>query len=95
MPVIVGVSWFRRKDYGRLKAMFKDGDKMPKVYDDWHPKVIELHHQLSANGFIVEKAYIDPETFPGWCLIRGMEMDVEAGIAYGIEYAAKKLKSHE
>ena len=72
MPVIVGVSWFRRKDYGRLKAMFKDGDKMPKADDDWHPKVIELHDQLPANGFIVE-----------------------ADIAYGIEYAAKKLKSHE
>ena len=92
---IVGVCWYRRKDYDRLKAMFKDGDILPHTYDDWHRKVMELHDQLLADGYTVEKAYIDVETFPGWCLTRGMEMDANARTAYGVQYAAKKHKPHE
>ena len=60
----IGVTWYRREDYERLKAMFKDGEKLPDTYEDWLAKAQVTVLTLAADRLRVERAYIDPETFP-------------------------------
>lgn len=87
---VTGIAWYRREDYDRLKEMFKDGDKLAATFDRWLAQAQSIYDRLTAEGNVVVKAEISPETFPGWCRAHGMEMDAKARMAYGNECAAEK-----
>ena len=86
----IGVTWYRREDYERLKAMFKDGEKLPDTYEDWLAKAQVTVLTLAADRLRVERAYIDPETFPKWCEEKGLEMDADARTDFAAEFARAK-----
>lgn len=82
-----GISWYRPKDYDRLKAMFTDGQKLPDTFDSWLSRAKAIYDHLTKEGRVVHQAFIDPDTFPEWCETRGMEMDEKARMQYAVEYA--------
>jgi hypothetical protein len=43
---------------------------------------------MTGEGFLLVKAYIDPDTFPEWCRSHGMEMDAKARVNFAQDYAA-------
>jgi hypothetical protein len=92
---VTGIGWYRREDYDRLKAMFKDGSKLPDTFDSWLQSAQNLYDKLTGQGHVVVKADIDPDTFPEWCRTRGMEMDAKARMAYGNECAADKYRKKQ
>ena len=95
MPVeVIGFAWYRREDYDRLKAMFKDGEKLPDTYEDWLAKAQNTVLNL-ADRFLIEKSYIDPETFPMWCAKRGLQMDAIARTRYSAEVAQARFDARK
>ena len=72
--------------------MFTDGDKLAATYEGWLTAAQRLYEKLTAEGRVVEKAYIDPETFPEWCRTNGKELDAKGRMAYGNECAARKYQ---
>jgi hypothetical protein len=92
---VKGISWYRREDYDRLKAMFTDGSKLPDTFESWLQNAQNLHDKLTGEGRAVVKAYIDLETFPEWCRAHGLGMDAKARIAYGNECAANKYRARQ
>jgi hypothetical protein len=86
-----GIAWYKAEDYDRLKAMFTDGWKLPDTYESWQASAQELYGTLTAEGHVVVKAYIDPDTFPEWCRANGKALDAQGRMAYGSEYAAESL----
>lgn len=89
-----GIAWYRREDYARLKKMFKDGRKLPDTFDKWLKDAQGIYDKLQSEGAIVEKAYIDPETFPEWCKKNGHQLDAAARMEYANRYVAEKYKTH-
>ena len=87
---VIGIAWYRTEDYERLKAMFKDGEKLPDTYEDWLAKAQITVLTLAKGPLLVEKSYIDPETFPQWCVEKGLEMDAGARTRYAAELARAK-----
>jgi hypothetical protein len=87
---MTGIAWYRAEDYARLRALFKDGEKLPDTYEAWLTAAQQLYDKLTAQGHAVVKAEIDPVTFAAWCRTRGMEPDAKARMAYGNECAARK-----
>ena len=87
---VIGVAWYRREDYERLKAMFKDGEKLPDTYEDWLSKAQITILTLAKDRLRVEKSYIDPETFPQWCVEKGLQMDADARTHFAAEFARAK-----
>lgn len=86
-----GIAWYRREDYDRLKAMFKDGWKLADTFDSWLSSAQNTYDKLTCEGQIVEKAYIDPDTFPEWCRAHRKEMDAHGRTAYANECVARKF----
>ena len=84
---VTGIAWYRAEDYDRLKAMFVDGWKLPDTYEDWSKIAQDAYDTLTEGGTPVLKAFIDPDTFPEWCRIRGFKMDTQARLAFGTDYA--------
>jgi hypothetical protein len=82
---IVGIAWYKREDYERLKLLFTDGDKLHATYDDWLNGAERLLNQLRRDGQAFQKVYIDPDTFPGWCAARGLDVDAKARVRFSSE----------
>jgi len=84
----VGISWYKPEDYDRMKRMFKDGFRLPDTFEEWLDRAEKAAAQLTADGYVVIRAPLDPETFPKWCRDHGLEMTTETRSIYSGEYAA-------
>lgn len=89
-PEFIGMTWFHRKDYKKLRQLFIDGDKFPLLYDQWLKKAEKGFNEIRRRGSTVEKVYFDPETFPAWCNERAMDIDARARSAFINEFMARK-----
>lgn len=87
---VIGMSWYKEHDYIRLRKIFDDGDNLPLTYAEWLQKAQNGFDMFTAQGHIVIKAYIDPESFPKWCLERGYGIDAKSRI----EFANLKAMEH-
>jgi hypothetical protein len=94
MPTIgaVGIPWFRSEDWKALKLMFSDADQLHDHHKDWLRDAKKIEKRLQKQGFIVERALIDPNTFPAWCALRGMSLDAKARSAFASEAASSKFQ---
>ncbi|MDP3479534.1 MAG: hypothetical protein Q8R88_07165 [Desulfoprunum sp.] len=86
-PMIQAMVWYREEDWDTLKTLFTDTQLLPKTYADWLIRAEEMKTRVQADGDIVIKVYIDPETFPAWCEQKGLKMDAEARSQLAIEVA--------
>ena len=70
-PPAVGVYWIKEEDYAPLLEIFDDGDKLPSAWTKWLKMAEEMEHGLKAYGHVVLRVYLDPKTFPEWCVAHG------------------------
>ncbi len=89
-PSIQALVWYKEDDWARLKEMFTDGHMLPVTYDDWLKRAEAMLEEISGQGDIGMKVYIDPETFPAWCKEKGVEMNGESRSQMAIEVAQAK-----
>ena len=78
----VGLVWYRRNDYSRVLQIMTDADELPPTWDKWLYRAEQALRRFEKSGMVVEKVYLDPEIFPGWCEARGLEIDAKARIAF-------------
>jgi hypothetical protein len=90
--MIVGIAWYRREDYDLLMSMFLDRENLDDTFDEWLSQALQVSDKLTREGLVVEKAIVDPNTFPAWCGSNGLEMDAKGRMQYANECAAKKSK---
>ena len=55
----VGVAWFRREDYQRIREI--SDDQMIPAFDQWEAKMQQVLADNAAPGIILEKVIIDPD----------------------------------
>lgn len=91
-PQIVGMAWFKRAHYSALRAMFKDGHKLHRTYDEWLAAAERGEQRLRADGIRVVRVDIDPDDFPIWCKAQGLKLDAEARIAIANLRAVRILR---
>jgi hypothetical protein len=85
----IGMAWYEREDYEKLKKLFTDGGNLPATYDQWFQKAEDGLAKLRRDGYIVVKAYINPQTFAEWCRIRGLNVNADGRIRFAAEFAAR------
>jgi hypothetical protein len=83
------MAWYHREDWQKLKAIFTDSQVLPPSYEIWLEKAESGFRRAKSRGMIVEKVYIDPDTFPAWCRSRGLNIDAQARTAFAGEVVAR------
>ena len=58
-----GIAWIRKEDYAACRAVFEDGDEFFPTWEQWEQSAKKSEQEIKAQGYIVERAYIDPDTF--------------------------------
>ena len=79
---IIGMSWYRPETFARLRAMFEDGNKLHRTYEEWLTDAEAGRKSMEAKGVRVVCVDIDPDQFPKWCTANGMKLNAEARNRY-------------
>ncbi|MDA8164231.1 MAG: hypothetical protein M0017_04270 [Desulfobacteraceae bacterium] len=87
---IIAMTWYRREDWERLRALFSDTQRLPASYEDWLARAEAKCRELESGGATVEKVCIDPETFPAWCRKLELQPDAEARARYANDFVTVK-----
>jgi hypothetical protein len=58
-PRAVGVAWFKREDYQRIREI--SDDQMIPSFDEWQAKMNKFLASREEPGIILEKVMIDPD----------------------------------
>jgi hypothetical protein len=89
----VGVCWFRKEDYPALLAIFKDADKMSSTWEEWLEGAEKMEKRAQTEGHITERVYIDPDTFPDWCVRNNTSVDRDGRNLFIAHVMAGKYKN--
>ena len=88
----VGVVWYRKADWPRLRALLADADKLPDTYAEWLASAEGLLAQLRRDGIAAERVPLDPDVFSAWCVARGLAPDAQARSRYASEVVAAERR---
>jgi hypothetical protein len=83
MNDVIGVAWFNDElTYRRALAIFTDSENMPATFEDWKALVARQCEMIKGAGNIAIRVDIDPETFTGWCNLRGFQANSQGRLAF-------------
>ncbi len=94
-PRAAGVAWVREEDYPAFLTIMEDANGLPKTWEKFVHFCEEAERSYRADGLIVERTYIDPETFPGWCASHGHRINSKARMAFAAELVGKKYGTNQ
>jgi hypothetical protein len=83
-----GIAWIDETDFHRLRRLFDDGHLFDS-WEGWRQRAERMEAFVQAEGVVVVRARLDPETFVDWCKARGLRPDGEGRTAFGVEFAAE------
>jgi len=89
-PRAVGIPWVREEDYHTFLAICEDADGFPATWKQFADLSEQAERRYKAQGYIVERAYIGPDTFPDWCRSKDFRINSQARRAFAASIAAEK-----
>lgn len=89
----VGIPWYRREEYGRIRRVMADGHLLPATWRDWLDRAQQAEQQIKAQGIVAERVYLDPRGFPDWCRARGLDVDADARMRFASEAVATRYRN--
>ncbi len=84
---VVGMPWYSKGDYARLRASFADGARLHETYVEWSAAARATEARLVAQGHRVVRIQIEPEEFAAWCSAFNIVPDAEARMRYANEFS--------
>ncbi len=84
---IIGLPWYRREDYFRIREMAADPHVLASTYEQWLAAAENNEAVGRQAGLEIVRVMIDPVEFKAWCLARGVEPDGAARTKYASEHA--------
>jgi len=78
----LGLAWYSREDWERLREIADDRDKLDDTYEDWERHALKMIHDLETVGRRVQKVPINIEALIAWCRERKCRIDMAARSEY-------------
>jgi len=93
--LVVGLPWYDRADYERIREIMVDGQNLPASFDDWQAKAQRLEAEQRRVGRTTVRAHIDPEQFVAWCAGDNRQVDAKARIAWANIVALRSVRGEQ
>lgn len=81
----IGLPWYRREDYLRIREMMADRHNLASTYETWLAAAENNETVGRQAGLHVTRILIEPEPFARWCADKGVEPDSAARRDYVAE----------
>ena len=88
VTTVLGVAWYRRQQWDRLREISADKDTLEETYDEWKANAESRIPDLERDGYVLHKVDIDVDELLRWCDSQGCPVDGEARSLF----AAAKLR---
>lgn len=88
-PRIVGMAWYEAEDYGRLRAVMQDADRLPASYEGWVISAEQLEREVTRSGVSVIRVRLTPDAFLAWCAARDLSPNGAARARFATEAVAQ------
>ena len=88
-PRRIGLPWYSREDYPRIRDMMIDRHNLAPNYDAWLAAAENNENVGRQAGLQISRTMIEPDTFAKWCTEKGLEPDSAARIKYVAEMGAQ------
>ena len=89
MKTKLGVAWYRKEQWERLRSVSSDRDGLETTFEEWEEMAKRRFNELRIAGQTVEKVDVDVEELVIWCKGRGMEIDGKARSRFAAERLRK------
>lgn len=86
--LVVAIPWYRPKDYGLIRAVSEDGEKMSPTFDQWLAESEESEFLMQRQGKRVVRVVIIPQQFMSWCGVHQLKPNHETRNRFAKEHAA-------
>lgn len=83
----IGIAWYKRADYSRIREIMADGHKLPITFDKWQKLAEDTERTAKSRGMAVVRAHIDPDHFISWCAEHDLEVGAPGRTRWGAELA--------
>lgn len=81
----IGLPWYRREDYTRIRDMMVDRHNLSPTYETWLAAAENNESVGREAGLEIVRVTIEPAAFARWCDEKGREPDSAARAAYAAE----------
>jgi len=88
-PRRIGLPWYSREDYPRIRAMMTDRHNLASTYEAWLASAENNEIVGRQAGLRIERIMIEPNPFAAWCEEQGLEPDSKARMTYAAEMCAR------
>ncbi len=78
----IGLAWYSREDWERLREIADDRDKLDDTYEDWERQALNMIHDLESVGRRIRKVPINIEALIAWCAERKCRIDMATRSEY-------------
>lgn len=75
MSAVVGVAWYSRAAWTRLRALVPDADRLEETYEDWVGVFERGVADLRAAGLAPARVAVDVDAFMAWCAGHALRPD--------------------
>ncbi len=66
-PDVLGIAWYSREDWPKLKSVAADPEVIEETYDEWLQVVERTRRQLRAQGLEPERVEVNIDELVEWC----------------------------
>lgn len=88
----IGMAWYRPEDYEAILRIMEDRNRLFDTYEEWLRSAEKGEQSMRLQGCVIVRAYIDPVTFPQWCLDTGHKLDAKARMDYANLISAQEAR---
>lgn len=89
---LLGIPWFRRKEYAPAIAIMADRDQLYPTYEEWLPIAQARLKQLQAQNRRCKKVFLEVAPFEAFCEEQGIARDAHARALYAVAVASGRVK---
>ena len=82
---VVGVAWYSRECWTKLRASAPDPEGLEPTYEDWVLMFDDAVAKIRAAGVHPERVAVEFEAFSEWCRVEGLELNSSARADYASE----------
>lgn len=93
--MVVGVAWYSRDEWPRIRAIAADPETLEASYDDWLKVFNESRDALRQAGIVAEDVPVIADELRQWCVAEGRSIDGEARASYAAEQLRRKYQGSD
>ena len=91
-PRRIGLPWYTREDYPRIREMISDPHNLAPSYDAWLAAAENNESVGRQAGLQIIRVTVEPDAFAAWCREQGLEPDSAARTRYVADIAARTAR---